>query len=790
MRRFDDSALPGLHDALDVERVRDRLRDALPDCRDGTLLESVGIHSVQYWPGRGCLILYALKLRRSPGRRSESQWLAAELQPNGGVAAPIPDSLVERYRKLGGRPLRQPLARLPDLGLSACAFPLDPSLPSLLDACDPARMRIELGRLWSDRGVRMRRVDIRPLSYTPHARVALHYETLGEARASGLPEVRHLVGKIDAARDAAACFARNWAIWKAARQRFGLAPPVGYVAGLDLFLQEHIDGQRLSDLADTGAFVGLVRQTARAVAQLHGLQLPLNARRKVNPYLEMVRRWGTMLATIRPQDRRRILALRDRTVADIESRATLTGPIHNDLHPSNVLVSDRRVTLIDLDNMVPGDGLLDIGRFLSALRVSSLRVSGRPDGLAEAGEAFLEHYLAATGEDMRRARLFEAASLLISAGTGFRLQRDGWDRAAELLIDEAERLLGLATRGPSTTGRPSRAEPRPRHPEADRSVVNSAWASDALYAGAMIAPHVRRVYRAELTGCAVSPKAATAQRERLRYALSGRRDGRRWKHALEGIVWRRRSGRRPHRRLGQLHEALAGRSQAPLLPLPIAYIDEIELQLLELPRGTPYLECLLGPDGPAAVDALARALGVLHDTAVELDKTRTVEDELRSLTDRLARLRDGSSVGTTARRLLEGLADLLVDDSATRAPVLRHVTPRRLLLADGRVAVTEVADVALGHPFLDVADFLGHLELAALDGSAPRGLVRLADRFRDAYLRERGKELWRLAAFESVALLRLAAVEAQRDPSGAVVAGLLQSAAARADESGGMERTR
>jgi hypothetical protein len=511
-----DPALSGLPGALDVERTRELLRAAIPECREGLELEKLKIHDVQYRPGESCVIHYAAKLRRDETSRSEAQWLSAIVLPDGRSPESPPEELVARYRASSDRALRDPVIRIPDAGLHVYVFPFDPGIPSLVDACAPETMKRKLGRLWKKRGVRLRRVTVHPLGYTPRARAALHYETLSEARDSHLPETRHLVGKIDVNRCASDLFAKNWAVWKQAAQRFELAPPVGYVPDLNLALQERVEGPRLSELAGNAGFLKTVRQTARAAAILHALELPLRFRRPFEQKAKAVRRWGGMLAAIRPGEAGRIHELGERLAAELERRATITGSVHGDLHPSNVLVADGRVILIDLDNMTLGDRLLDVGRFLSALRTSALREFGSATGLAPEGEAFLEHYLSHTGEDESRARLFEATSLMITAGTGFRLQRPGWEETAEALIDEAERVFRLAGAGTGTGAAPKDAASRSRRHE-----INASWAEDGQYVRAVLDADLRRVYEAEATECTVERKRGTARHDRFRLHLAG-----------------------------------------------------------------------------------------------------------------------------------------------------------------------------------------------------------------------------------------------------------------------------
>ncbi|HVS16645.1 MAG TPA: phosphotransferase [Thermoanaerobaculia bacterium] len=748
-------AFPGLPLALDPDGLRGLLSETLPECREGLGIERVSILNVQYHPQQRCSVLYALKLRRREGGRSLVQWLTAELLPAGDSPPPPDRRLAARYRASGGRPLRSPVLHLPAAHLVCYAFPYDPALPALVDACDPRLLREQLGRSWRTRGVRPRDIDVAPLGYTPGARAALALEVLSESRDSGLPELRRLVGKLDRQRSAATVFARGWAVWREARRRVHLAPPVGYLPGPDLSLQERLYGERLSDQAGTGEFIGHVRQLARGVAALHDMALPMPSRRASLQCVKAVHRWSGVLAELRPRERQRALALRDRLTRELESRARITGPLHGDLHPSNVLVCDGRVALIDLDNMVLGDRLLDVGRFLSALRTSSLRIDGTLDGLADAREAFLEQYLRQTGEDERRARLFEAAALLTSAATGFRLQRAGWEETADRLIDECERNLVLAGAG-SSGGGAGVSSSRVRGSSANGGRVDRVgWAVDGQYVGALLAPSVRRAYDVELDGCRVQLRGETHRYHRLRYVLTGWRRGERWKATLDGFLWRDRSGRSENERLAALRESLGAEGGAPLLPRPVAYLPELRLQVLENHTGRPLLE-LLG-DGDRrrleeAVDIVGRALASLHATPIELGKERAPAVELDGLRSAAASgVAESARARAIAEAVLENAERAVADDGGRRGPVLRGLSPRKLRMVGRRVAVLDVADATMGHPFLDAADLVAELVAAH---PAAGDAHRVAERFRAAYLADEPDQHERIQAFEAAALLR------------------------------------
>ena len=77
----------------------------------------------------------------------------------------------------------------------------------------------------------------------------------------------------------------------------------------------------------------------------------------------------------------------------------------------------------------------------ASLRIPALRVFGRASALEHASDAFLEEYLRVAGGHERRARLFEAASLLIAAGSSFRLQRERWPEEIELLLEASEHIV-------------------------------------------------------------------------------------------------------------------------------------------------------------------------------------------------------------------------------------------------------------------------------------------------------------------------------------------------------------
>lgn len=820
---FQDKALPALSVALDPDAVLESIRRALR--ASGSDIDATGakILDVHYRPRMQARILYRLKMRPSGGRSFEQLVWAALRSEAAPEPAPL-QPLLDRYGARRGPALPEPVLRLHGEEILLHAYPVDGVLPGLFDALDPKVVRRELRRTWVEKHVKLRSVAVRTLAYTPEMRATFAYDVLSESRETGVPELRRLVAKMNAHRPAARLFAGAWALWRAVGHRLPLAPPAGYVPGLNVTLQEQLQGSRLSDLAHLGTFEALARRAARAIATVHRLDLPLRSWRTPDKEAQRLQRWRRLLCALCPEDADRIERLTGRMVAGIEKLARVAGPVHGDFHPANMLVDRGRVVLLDLDDLAYGDPLLDVGRFLASLRVSAFRVHGSASGLQGAAEAFLAEYLVQAPDDERRARLFEAVALLLAAGGPFRLQREGWRDAARLLVDEAERALAQAEKGAAlalagTPPQPAAAKPRLEpaaakphsepaaarpHPEPARTsagapapmgdrvdrasgrVVADAllWAGDSQYMRTVLEPHIGEIYGAELSRCRVTSRpnvpGAGAEVGRFRYDLRGWRGEEPWAGSLQGIVWRGRRGRAAHRRLTKMHAELAGRPGAPLLPRPIVYLKAISTSVWEMPPGE-RLDALL--DSPAALQAasqVARALAVLHRTPVHFRRSRCWETELRSLrsgVDSLAASRPG--LVSRAEGLARELARRTDEVGQELRPSLCRLDPRHVRVDGDRVAFERVERIALSLPYMDVADLLAHLTLAGIDAGSEEHAAAVADRFWDDYQTVNAIPGDGIAPVRAAALVRLACRQPNGEAGAAVAARLLDVAEAR-----------
>ena len=527
-----DPFLPGLSTALDVDLVMELLQRSLKvqgqefDFLRGKIID------VKYKPRKQALLLYQFKLRHPGSKKTYKQMFSGCVYGRDSrPSTDVPDEVLKYFRGNESLLVRSPVNHEPESNIVFYTFPYDPVLPWLVEAADASATRDCLSQVWQPRKVKVRSVVVNVLGYTPQMRASFGYEVLAEHRATHMPELRRLIGKMHPFKRPEKLFANSWALWCGVRGKVGLAPPVGYSSTARLTFQESVTGVRLGGLVEARSFNRIVKTTARAIALLHSQRIPLNTTRKPRDEIRTFMRWTEVLASVRPGLRKRIERLSQRLAGELESRTEMTGPVHGDFHHTNVLVDNSRIWIIDLDEMAYGDPCVDIGRFLASLRIPSLRAFGAISGLSHAREIFLEEYLKKGPAPPRRIRLFEAASLMISAGSAFRIQRPNWEEEIGLLVGEAERVLESA--------KPGRASRIPREIKKAYGLSfeeRIRWAGETTYMQATLDPFVQATWEARVTSCKISTPRKGGSGVWVEYQLAGQRHQKVWKARVRGLV--------------------------------------------------------------------------------------------------------------------------------------------------------------------------------------------------------------------------------------------------------------
>ncbi|HEX2773728.1 MAG TPA: aminoglycoside phosphotransferase family protein, partial [Micromonosporaceae bacterium] len=243
------------------------------------------------------------------------------------------------------------------------------------------------------------------------------------------------------------------------------ARPLGVVPGLPLALTEDLGSSRDPMPAHSGLDVvhpgsdeafEVVREAARALAELHssGLDTGGLSRRTGGDEAGKAARRARLIEQYVPDLAPTVRAVGEALCAALAGLpADTLRPAHGSYKPSQLMVRDGAVFLVDFDQFCLADPALDVGYFLAYLRPAGLwyHRAGRRSWFEEAADAFRSTYLDrlaergepadATAGIARRAPVFEAALLLKIAAR--RVNRLHSPRPGEVaaVLDEVSRLL-------------------------------------------------------------------------------------------------------------------------------------------------------------------------------------------------------------------------------------------------------------------------------------------------------------------------------------------------------------
>jgi hypothetical protein len=410
-------------------------------------------------------------LRRKPGRGLVAVFGPGDL---GDIYTVIVDE-----RSL----LEVPAGEAAPSGPTVRQFPDDPHLPHLDTVMAPSGHRVLTDALESTaRRVHevppdWHRLDVtaEPVRYKPGDRCVIRYRMgFGDPAAAGgagtVARTCTLVAKLyqdvheaHAADDLLTRLRARAAVDWTAR-------PLGVVPGLPLALTEDLGSSADPVPAHSGLHVvhpgsenafEVIGRAARALAELHtsGLETADLKRRTGADEAGKAAKRASLLEQYVPDSApevRRVTGALCATLAGLP--ADTVRPGHGSCKPSQLMVRDGAVFLVDFDQFCLADPALDVGYFLAYLRPAGFwyHRAGRRAWFEAAADAFLTtylHRLAERGESAAtcagiagRAPVFEAALLLkIAARRANRLHSP---RAGEVaaVLDEVSRSLGLAER--------------------------------------------------------------------------------------------------------------------------------------------------------------------------------------------------------------------------------------------------------------------------------------------------------------------------------------------------------
>ena len=432
----------------DPERMKGVLREHLPGLARGHLVvEGCEIVHARYRTsdedrrrGRPFLsICYELSVRDTGTRTKDQQVVHVRAYTNGRSR--------RRFEAAGDASLH-----LPELDAVLWAFPNDPRLAHLPDVIDPGAVRRHLPYDRLPPGFQspadVDEVNVQVVRYKPEVRCTTRYRLRGGP--AGAQRTLTLYGKTFR-HDGAGEIARRMETLRAQLagdpRGFIVPRPLGCDPSVKTVWQEGLPGTPLNDVIDAGNHRQLMDATARGLAGLHGVALEGLARTSLVDRLRAVRAETALLSQAFPASRARLRSVTSR----VEKDAPLLAPgreglVHGDFLLKQLVLSEGRLGVFDLDNLSVGDPIQDLANFIVD-ETRNLHHPRRDPRLVPSMVAtFLDSYRSHTDWEVSAERLRWHARV--------QLLRDAyyWHKRKHLMPgfeDELQRMLDVAEDPPT-----------------------------------------------------------------------------------------------------------------------------------------------------------------------------------------------------------------------------------------------------------------------------------------------------------------------------------------------------
>jgi phosphotransferase family enzyme len=319
------------------------------------------------------------------------------------------------------------------------AFPDDPALPGLVVAVDGRHVRRRLRPRPTD-------VVVDRLRYRPRRRAVLRYRLLGSSGDSVL------FGKVLAPRRGRRLLALADALRATGGGPLRLGLPAGRV-GPGVLVVPPVPGRALRDLLLGGRRLPSPERLAGLPEALHsrcgpsiGASGPADergtSRRRVDPATALCA--ARVVARLLPAEGCTAGRVAEAVIGCAEeSEPPEEWIVHGDLYENQVLVDGDTLGLIDLDDLGPGDPLLDVANFSAHLLV--LGASGPPAGhvILRYRDELRAAFCRRLDADPAALAWREAYCLLRLASGPFRVLHPDWSRRMGDRLALAARALAV-----------------------------------------------------------------------------------------------------------------------------------------------------------------------------------------------------------------------------------------------------------------------------------------------------------------------------------------------------------
>ena len=351
---------------------------------------------------------------------------------------------------------------IPSLGMRVYRFPNDPILPSLIKSLDPETISAALAEALPEFQARVSRIlrcDVKPLRFRPGRRCTIRLSVWLREKESGAISNRVLYGKVyhdleKAERVYQQMLSLSGSI-PATDGHVSFATAAAFLPDLAMVLQEPIEGVPLDSLVscdtetcDPRGFAGTV-MAASALAAFHRSGLTGGKSRSISAELARFKKRGAKIGQVNSglgQEMIKLAEALSTWLDTLDQWGARTCLVHGDCKPSQFLIKDQQVALLDFDHCGMADPAVDVGTFLATLQQMQIKKiiknRGRPvpsiTWMPNVKQQFLEAYFQASGSPsglLERAAWYEAVGMLRKAIRAF--ERSPFSPLPAALLAEA-----------------------------------------------------------------------------------------------------------------------------------------------------------------------------------------------------------------------------------------------------------------------------------------------------------------------------------------------------------------
>lgn len=296
----------------------------------------------------------------------------------------------------------------------------DPLLKELILALDPEEVAEQFNReldYFKKRDTQFILKQIRVSRYKKGRRVLIEYD-LKLFDKHGAQRDKTFIGKIRSRHSPKTAYKLLQVFWqegfhKKNPERIAVSRPIGIIPKFNMWLQEKVEGDLLTDLLDSQQALKLMKKAACTAYRIHQAKIKTEKKHTLEDELRLLEKYLNLAAEKKPAFKIRIKKLfaQCRKLARLIPKIESTG-IHRDFYPDQMIVKGKRLFVIDFDLYCQGDPNLDIGNFLSHLTERALRRQGKSNAYTLLEQEFENQYVNLAGENNRLSiRIYALLSL-------------------------------------------------------------------------------------------------------------------------------------------------------------------------------------------------------------------------------------------------------------------------------------------------------------------------------------------------------------------------------------------